>query len=81
MLLRNCTLQEKLFLFLLLRFWVCCLLKSMRLVMIQFLSNLEAEQWKWESVNKDIQMPIQPASIRELTREYDLCVTGEVSNI
>ncbi|CAF5184224.1 unnamed protein product, partial [Rotaria magnacalcarata] len=37
----------------------------------------DSEEWKWESVNKDTSLPIQPASVRNLTREYDLCVTGE----
>lgn len=39
----------------------------------------ESDHWKWESVNKDIHLPIQPKNIRDLTREYDLCVTGEVN--
>lgn len=42
--------------------------------------NLESDDWKWESVNKDTYLPIQPAHTRNLTREYDLCVTGEVKN-
>ena len=36
------------------------------------------EQWKWESVHRDIHLPIQPANIRDLTGDYDLCITGEV---
>ena len=43
------------------------------------LLNLEFNAWKWESVNKDVNLPIQPANIRDLTRDYDLCVTGEVN--
>lgn len=38
----------------------------------------ESEQWRWESVNKDVHLPIQPQNIRDLTGNYDLCVTGEV---
>ncbi|CAF0867691.1 unnamed protein product [Rotaria sordida] len=36
-----------------------------------------SDEWQWESVNKDTNLPIQPANIRDLTRHYDLCVTGE----
>jgi cation-transporting ATPase 13A1 len=43
--------------------------------------NLEAEEWKWETVHKDICLPIQPPNIRDFTRQYDLCITGEVKNI
>ncbi len=52
---------------------------------LHFLSNsffdLESDAWKWESVNKDINLPIQPSSTRDFTREYDLCVTGEVNEL
>jgi cation-transporting ATPase 13A1 len=44
-------------------------------------NHVESNEWKWESVNKDINLPTQPAYIRNLTREYDLCVTGEVNFI
>jgi len=44
-----------------------------------FFFDLESNEWKWESVHKDINLPIQPANIRDLTREYDLCITGEVN--
>ncbi|CAF4828323.1 unnamed protein product [Rotaria sp. Silwood1] len=37
----------------------------------------KSNEWKWESVHKDTHLPIQPANIRDLTRQYDLCVTGE----
>ncbi|CAF3194206.1 unnamed protein product [Rotaria sp. Silwood2] len=37
----------------------------------------KSNEWKWESVHKDTNLPIQPANIRDLTRQYDLCVTGE----
>jgi len=40
--------------------------------------DLESTEWKWESVNRDINLPIQPANIRDLTKDYALCVTGEV---
>jgi len=39
--------------------------------------NDESTEWKWESVNRDINLPIQPANIRDLTKDYALCVTGE----
>ena len=42
---------------------------------------VEATEWQWETVNKDIVLPLQPKNMREFTREYDLCVTGEVRNI
>jgi hypothetical protein len=32
-------------------------------------------------VNKDTCLPIKPANIRDLTREYDLCITGEVKHV
>jgi len=49
------------------------------LIKLFFFFDAELNEWKWESVNKDINLPIQPANIRNLTREYDLCVTGEVN--
>lgn len=39
--------------------------------------NDESTEWKWESVNKDMTLPIQPSNIRDLTKDYALCVTGE----
>ena len=51
----------------------------MLLMIKRFSLNLESDAWKWESVNKDVGFPIQPANIRDLTRDYDLCVTGEVN--
>lgn len=39
--------------------------------------NDESTEWKWESVNKDMTLPIQPSNIRDLTKDHALCVTGE----
>ncbi|KFZ62691.1 putative cation-transporting ATPase 13A1, partial [Podiceps cristatus] len=33
--------------------------------------------WQWQSVDGAVVLPTLPASLRELTRRYDLCVTGE----
>ncbi|OPJ82528.1 hypothetical protein AV530_016373 [Patagioenas fasciata monilis] len=33
--------------------------------------------WQWRSVDGAVALPVLPASLRELTRRYDLCVTGE----
>ncbi|CAF3962733.1 unnamed protein product [Adineta steineri] len=37
----------------------------------------ESKEWIWESVNKDISIPIQPPNLRDFTKANDLCVTGE----
>ncbi|NXV20114.1 AT131 ATPase, partial [Cepphus grylle] len=33
--------------------------------------------WQWQSIDGAIVLPVAPASLRELTQRYDLCVTGE----
>ena len=42
-------------------------------------SDGDEEEWQWESVNKDIVLPLLPEDLRDFTKEYDLCVTGEVT--
>lgn len=42
------------------------------------LSLLSAgSSWQWRSVDGAVALPVLPASPRELTQRYDLCVTGE----
>ncbi len=53
-------------------------IKSTLHLLSNSLLNLESNAWKWETVHKDVNLPIQPANIRDLTRDYDLCITGEV---
>lgn len=36
-------------------------------------------KWHWESVNRDINLPLDAKSVYQMTRKYDLCVTGEVN--
>lgn len=33
--------------------------------------------WQWQSIDGAVVLPILPSSLRELTQQYDLCVTGE----
>lgn len=33
--------------------------------------------WQWQSIDGAVVLPVLPASLRELTQQYDLCVTGE----
>ncbi|KAM6330498.1 endoplasmic reticulum transmembrane helix translocase isoform 2-T2 [Alca torda] len=33
--------------------------------------------WQWQSIDGAVVLPVVPASLRELTQRYDLCVTGE----
>ncbi|KAM6100936.1 endoplasmic reticulum transmembrane helix translocase-like [Pterocles gutturalis] len=37
----------------------------------------KGSSWQWRSVDGAVALPIFPTSPRELTRRYDLCVTGE----
>nr|CAG4646019.1 EOG090X00J5 [Macrothrix elegans] len=39
------------------------------------LSNVNGE-WKWQSVNQNLEFPLLPANTRSLSAEYNLCVTG-----
>jgi cation-transporting ATPase 13A1 len=41
----------------------------------------ESENWYWESIDQAKQLPAIPAHYKDLTDKYDLCVTGEVSDI
>lgn len=36
-----------------------------------------ATEWHWESINQDIQVPVDGQTVKELYREYDFCITGE----
>ncbi|XP_058124933.1 endoplasmic reticulum transmembrane helix translocase [Anopheles ziemanni] len=34
-------------------------------------------EWHWESINQDVQVPVDGQTVKELYREYDFCITGE----
>ncbi|KFB39417.1 AGAP008085-PA-like protein [Anopheles sinensis] len=36
-----------------------------------------ATGWHWESINRDVQLPVDGQTVKELYREYDFCITGE----
>lgn len=38
----------------------------------------EKENWHWESIDQSKQLPAIPAHYKDLTDNFDLCVTGEV---
>ncbi|KAK1153795.1 manganese-transporting ATPase 13A1-like [Acipenser oxyrinchus oxyrinchus] len=33
--------------------------------------------WQWQSIDGSVELPLVPHSVKELFREFDLCVTGE----
>uniref|UniRef100_A0A2M4BAI2 Putative p-type atpase n=1 Tax=Anopheles marajoara TaxID=58244 RepID=A0A2M4BAI2_9DIPT len=33
--------------------------------------------WHWESINRELSIPLDSRTVRELYREYDFCITGE----
>ncbi|XP_058864005.1 endoplasmic reticulum transmembrane helix translocase isoform X2 [Acipenser ruthenus] len=33
--------------------------------------------WQWQSIDGSVELPLVPHSVKELVREFDLCVTGE----
>ncbi|XP_041091583.1 manganese-transporting ATPase 13A1 [Polyodon spathula] len=33
--------------------------------------------WQWQSIDGSVKLPLVPRSVKELVREFDLCVTGE----
>ncbi|XP_054039459.1 endoplasmic reticulum transmembrane helix translocase isoform X2 [Rissa tridactyla] len=37
----------------------------------------KGSSWQWQSIDGAVVLPLLPASLRELTQRYDLCVTGE----
>ncbi|XP_049286966.1 endoplasmic reticulum transmembrane helix translocase [Anopheles funestus] len=36
-----------------------------------------ASDWHWESINREVQLPVDARTVKELYREYDFCITGE----
>lgn len=33
--------------------------------------------WRWESINQEVQLPVDSRTVKDLYREYDFCITGE----
>nr|NVI71701.1 putative cation-transporting ATPase 13A1 [Cucujiformia] len=40
------------------------------------LTNVEDDNWKWESIDRDIELPLE-YDYKILTKKYDLCITGD----
>jgi len=41
----------------------------------------ENNSWCWESIDQSKQLPLVPSHYKDLTSNFDLCVTGEVTEI
>lgn len=48
-----------------------------RHVHVKFVLLFPDSSWQWQSIDGAVVLPILPSSLRELTQQYDLCVTGE----
>uniref|UniRef100_A0A182JTQ6 Cation-transporting ATPase n=1 Tax=Anopheles christyi TaxID=43041 RepID=A0A182JTQ6_9DIPT len=33
--------------------------------------------WHWESINRELRLPVDSRTVKELYKEYDFCITGE----
>jgi len=38
--------------------------------------TLVGNDWLWQSVDQDVELPLIPSDLRHFTKEYALCVTG-----
>lgn len=46
-----------------------------------FKSRDGGNKWLWESIDQSIKIPFNPSDHKEIVEKYDLCITGEVSDI
>ncbi|XP_052869799.1 endoplasmic reticulum transmembrane helix translocase isoform X1 [Anopheles cruzii] len=40
-------------------------------------SETEDTDWHWESVSRELSIPLDASTVKKLYREYDFCITGE----
>nr|MBE5724977.1 putative cation-transporting ATPase 13A1 [Cucujiformia] len=54
----------------------CHVAKELKFTNKPILNLTQNEDWKWESVDQDVELPLEH-DYKILTRKYDLCITGD----
>lgn len=40
-------------------------------------TQARSDEYKWQTIDLDLSLPVEPANVREFVAKYDLCLTGD----